>query len=92
MGMGVMREDEDGGSGARGLGNELSDEVDVFICEPDQRAGEAQLGVTTDLLQHLLHFLQASLQIVHICLGGMPSLHHALVAQSLLSAAAAIRA
>jgi hypothetical protein len=92
MGMGVMREDEEGGSGAREPGSEFSDELEVFICKPSQRSGEVQLGVTTNLLQHLLHLLQAPLQIVHICLGGVPSLHHTLVAQSLLSAAAAIRA
>jgi hypothetical protein len=90
--MGVIREDEEGGSGAREPGSEFSDELEVFICESSQRSGEVQLGVTTDLLQHLLHLLQAPLQIVDICLGGMPSLHHALVAQSLFSAAAAMRA
>jgi hypothetical protein len=92
MGMGVMREDDEGCSSERESGIGFSDEADAFICALSQRSGEVQLGVTTNLLQHLLHLLQAPLQIVHICLGGVPSLHHTLVAQSLLSAAAAIRA
>jgi hypothetical protein len=48
MGMGVMRADEEDGSGARESGIGFSDEADAFICVFSQNIEQAHLSAAMD--------------------------------------------